>query len=362
MPENYELRRAKLRDALSAAGGPGVALITNLVNVRYLSGFTGSNAALLITPEDAVLATDFRYLTQSATESPDVERVIERACAAHLTQRAASNNAGRMLFEADDVTVHGLSGLQSAAGDQLELVPSTGMVEGLRVVKDEGEIRDLAEACRVSGAALEALLPEIRIGMTEKEIARRLEWLMFEHGADAISFDTIVAAGPNSAIPHHQPTEVAVVRGDFLKIDFGALVRGYHADCTRTFVVGAAPADWQREIYSLVQEAQTAGCAAVRAGSVTGDVDAVSRSLIASAGFGEQFGHGLGHGVGLEIHEAPTIGAAQSAILLPATPVTVEPGVYLPERGGVRIEDTLVVRPDGAELLTTPTRDLLVLG
>ena len=360
MPETHARRRAALIEQIADSGTTAV-LITNLVNVRYLSGFTGSNAALLITPTETVLATDFRYLTQSATESPDVERVIERACGAALTARA-SGTMPRLYFEAADVTVHGLTGLAAAARDGLELVPATGLVEALRVVKDDGELADLREACEVSGQALASLLPTIRVGQSEREIARRLEWAMFESGADAISFDTIVATGPNSAIPHHQPGERTISAGDFLKIDFGAAVRGYHADCTRTFVVGAPPADWQREIYDLVQESQRLGCAALSPGVVAGLVDAASRDLIASAGFGEFFGHGVGHGVGLEIHEAPTVGVAQPGILMSATPVTVEPGIYLPGRGGVRIEDTLVVRADGAESLTTPDRDLVVLG
>lgn len=362
MPENHEKRRAALRARLFDSGLATSLLVTNLVNVRYLCGFTGSNAALLITPDETVLATDFRYLTQSAAESPDVERVIERACAAHLTARAGKANIDQLLFEADDVTVHGLAGLKEAAEGPTQLIASTGVVEGLRIVKDEGELADLAEACRVSGAALEELAATVRIGQTERELARRLEGLMFDHGADAISFETIVAGGPHSAIPHHQPTDRPIETGDFLKIDFGAAVRGYHADCTRTFVVGREPADWQREIYGLVAAAQAAGVAAVEPGAVAGDIDAVSRAMIAEAGYGEMFGHGLGHGVGLEIHEAPTLGVNQPAILLPATPVTVEPGVYLPDRGGVRIEDTLVVRAEGPELLTTPTRELVVLG
>jgi Xaa-Pro dipeptidase len=210
---------------------------------------------------------------------------------------------------------------------------------------------------------LTALLPGVRVGQSEQEIARRLQGLMLDHGAEAVSFDTIVAAGPNSAIPHHRPTGRPVESGDLLKIDFGALYDGYHADETRTFVVGAPPTDWQREIHELVAMAQRAGVAALAPGAEVGEVDHAARSVIVAAGHGEHFGHGLGHGVGLDIHEAPMVGpTAPAGTLADRTPVTVEPGVYLPGRGGVRIEDTLVVRPGGHESLTTTTRDLLVLG
>ncbi len=184
---------------------------------------------------------------------------------------------------------------------------------------------------------------------------------MYDGGADAIAFETIVASGPHSAVPHHRPTDRVVERGDFLKIDFGAAYRGYHADCTRTCVVGAEPADWQREIYDIVAAAQRAGCEALLPGAERIGVDKASRAVIDEAGYKEQFGHGTGHGVGLEVHEAPTLGYSATGTLAGRMTVTVEPGIYLPGRGGVRIEDTLVVRADGPELLTPLTKELLVL-
>jgi Xaa-Pro aminopeptidase len=184
---------------------------------------------------------------------------------------------------------------------------------------------------------------------------------MLDHGAEALSFTTIVATGPNTAIPHHQPTDRPVAAGELLKIDFGALYGGYHSDCTRTVVVGAEPAAWQSELHQLVREAQRAGRHALAPGAEAKDVDAAAREVIEAAGYGDQFPHGLGHGVGLEIHEAPLMGYTADARLADRTPVTVEPGVYLPDRGGVRIEDTLVVREGGPELLTTAPKDLLVL-
>lgn len=358
MPETHVVRRERLADHLNTVGAEA-ALVTRLVNVRYLTGFTGSNAALLVTPEHAVLATDGRYITQSAAQAPDVERVIDRACAAALLTRAGRDGLRRVAFEAHDVTVEAhqaLSGLDGAPA----LVPLGHAVEELRTVKDDEELALLREACAIGDRALQELFGTIAPGRTERDIARELEGRMLDHGADGIAFETIVATGPNSAVPHHRPTDRVVEAGDLLKIDFGALYRGYHADCTRTVVIGE-PADWQREIHALVREAQRAGRHALAPGVDVLTVDAAARDVITAAGYAESFTHGLGHGVGLEIHEAPSIGYNATGRLDARTPVTVEPGVYLPGRGGVRIEDTLVVRDGEPELLTTTPRDLLVL-
>jgi Xaa-Pro aminopeptidase len=341
-------------------------LVKDLVNVRYLSGFTGSNAALLIRVEDdtPVLATDGRYVTQAAAQAPDAELVIERACAPHLAGRAAADGVRRLGFESHVVTVDGFALLERAA-DGVELVHAAGMVERLREVKDVGEIAMLRLACEAADAALHDLVANggLRPGRTEKEVGRELESLMLDHGADGVSFETIVAAGANSAIPHHRPTDAVLADGDFVKIDFGALVAGYHSDMTRTFVLGRA-AQWQRDVYELVSTAQRAGREALAVGANLKDVDGVSRRVIADAGFAGNFGHGLGHGVGLQIHEAPGISASAVGTLLAGAAVTVEPGVYLPGRGGVRIEDTLVVGSESAptpELLTRFPRELAVI-
>src|SRR5262245_41674808 len=338
-------------------------LVTDLVNVRYLSGFTGSNAALLVLADDQppVLATDGRYRTQAAEQAPDLEVAIERASARYLAGRAASGGALRLGFESHVVTVDGFDTLTGAFGrtGSTELVRASQTVEALREVKDAGELALLRLACEAADAALTDLVARggLRPGRTEREVSRELEALMLDRGADAISFETIVAAGPNSAIPHHRPTDAVLNTGDFVKIDFGALVAGYHSDMTRTFVLGKA-ADWQLEIYQLVADAQRAGREALRAGADLRGVDAAARDLIADAGYGEQFGHGLGHGVGLQIHEAPGIGATSAGTLLAGSVVTVEPGVYLPGRGGVRIEDTLVVA-DGTSHTAGETPELL---
>jgi Xaa-Pro aminopeptidase len=356
-----------------SVGGDGAEkldamLVTDLNNVRYLSGFTGSNAALLVFGDDRapVLSTDGRYRTQAANQAPDLEVVIERACARYLVGRAAADGVGRLGFESHVLTVDAHAGLTRALDDcpGTRLVRASGIVEGLREVKDDGEVALLRLACEAADAALADLIDRggLRPGRTEKEVGRELESLMLDHGADGISFETIVAAGANSAIPHHRPTDAVLAVGDFVKIDFGALVAGYHSDMTRTFVLGKA-ATWQREIYDLVATAQRAGREALAPGVGLRDVDAASRQVIADAGYGETFSHGLGHGVGLQIHEAPGINATAAGTLLAGSAVTVEPGVYLPDRGGVRIEDTLVVKAEktAPELLTRFPKELQIL-
>ncbi|RUP02908.1 MAG: aminopeptidase P family protein [Mycobacterium sp.] len=367
----HSQRRHNLKTKISAAGLDAM-LVTDLINVRYLSGFSGSNGALLVFADDreAVLATDGRYRTQAAQQAPDLEVAIERAVGRSLAARAGQDGVGKLGYESHVVTVDGLDALAGELdGCNTELVRASGTVETLREIKDAGELALLRLACEAADAALADLVERggLRPGRTEREVSRELEGLMLDHGADAISFETIVAAGPNSAIPHHRPTDAVLASGDFVKIDFGALVAGYHSDMTRTFVLGSA-ADWQLEIYELVAEAQRAGREALRPGIELREVDGAARRMIADAGYGDHFGHGLGHGVGLQIHEAPGIGATSAGTLLAGSVVTVEPGVYLPGRGGVRIEDTLVVPSDIAhhpehapELLTRYPKELAIL-
>ena len=344
-------------------------LVTDLINVRYLSGFTGSNAALLVFADDegTILATDGRYRTQAARQAPDLEVAIERACGRYLAGRAAASGAQRVGFESHVVTVDAYDALAAASVEAGgELVRAAQTVEALREIKDAGEVALLRLACEAADAALTGLIARggLRPGRTELEVGRDLEALMLDHGADGVSFETIVASGANSAIPHHRPTEAVLAVGDFVKIDFGALVGGYHSDMTRTFVLGKA-ADWQLEIYELVSDAQRAGRVALEAGAGLADVDAAAREVIVDAGHGAHFGHGLGHGVGLQIHEAPGINATAAGTLRAGSVVTVEPGVYLPDRGGVRIEDTLVVADEtsrhATELLTRFPKELAIL-
>ncbi len=355
MPELHHDRRSRLA-ALVAERDAEAALITRLVNVRYLTGLASSNAALLVRADGtATLATDGRYAGTAARLCPDLECVIDRDAAGTLAARAT----GRLAFEAHEMTVEAHAALATRL-DGVDLVSLERAVERLRTVKDETEIALLAEACAITDRAFATVLPAIAPGLTEREIAIMLERAMVDLGAERPAFESIVASGPNGAIPHHAPGVRAIEPGDLVTMDFGALYEGYHADMTRTFAVGE-PGAWQREIYDLVAAAQQAGVDAARPEAVTKDVDAAARGIIDDAGYGAQFTHGLGHGVGLEIHEAPLMGYDRTGKLMDRVPVTVEPGVYVAGRGGVRIEDTLVVRADGTEQLTQTTKELLVI-
>ncbi|MFC4857465.1 M24 family metallopeptidase [Actinophytocola glycyrrhizae] len=363
MPETHVRRRAALRTRLRERELDAL-LVVDLRNVRYLTGFTGSNAALLLSAQDdgtSLFCTDGRYLTQSSRQVPDLERLIERPCAPALAKVAADRRVGRAGFESHHVTVDDFDVLAEQAG-KTELVRAAGLVEELRIVKDDAEIEALRMACAAADRALADLIEHggLRPGRTEREVARELESRMLDHGAAGPSFDSIVATGANSAVPHHRPTDAELATGDLVKLDFGALVDGYHSDMTRTFVLGA-PAQWQRELYDLVAAAQAAGRAALRPGALVADVDAAARGVVVDAGRGDEFLHGLGHGVGLEIHEAPSLAKTGEGRLAAGMAVTVEPGVYLSGKGGVRIEDTLVVRDGDPELLTLTTKQLVVV-
>jgi Xaa-Pro aminopeptidase len=333
-------------------------LVTSLANVRYLTGFTGSNAVLLLQEDAVLLGTDGRYAVQAAEQCPDLPVHLDRMTVTAVA-RAWSSDGGVLAVEAAHLRVSDLRALE----DVLDGSPreTSGVVEAGRMRKDADEIALIERACQVSDAALRAILPRIRPGVTEREIARWLESEMFAHGADELSFETIVAGGPHSAKPHHEPTTRPLENGDLLLIDFGAAVEGYHADQTRAFVMGSA-AEWQREVHAVVQAAQAAGREAARAGAECAAVDEVARSVIFDAGFGQHFNHGLGHGVGLEIHEAPFLAARSTGRLPAGSPVTIEPGVYLPDRGGVRIEDTILVDEGPSRSLTSLPRDLISLG
>lgn len=353
--------RALLREADVDA-----LLVTDLLNIRYLTGFTGSNAALLVHAEgerQTVFSTDGRYRTQSAAEVGDLERLLDRDSAAALLSRAAEKTRVHRHtgFESHRVSVEDHERYAALAGG-IELRRTPGLVERLREVKDETEIEALRMACAAADRALADLLAEggIRPGRTEREVARDLEGRMLDHGSSGRAFASIVAAGPNSAIPHHRPTGKVLMTGELVKLDFGATVEGYHSDMTRTVVLGR-PADWQRDLHDLVWRAQASGRAAVLPGTDVAEVDTAARQVISEAGRAEEFSHGLGHGVGLEIHEAPRLARNGVGTLSVGMTVTVEPGVYLAGRGGVRIEDTLVVRDSAPELLTLSSKDLVVV-
>ncbi len=370
MAEIHAQRRARAQQKIAETGADA-ALITSPPNVRYLSGLVSSNAAVLL-PADGpgVLATDFRYAEMAERDCPDLELLVERQLEPALAELAVARCWPTLAFEAQEMTVERHSALAALDGGPTLLLPLGRAIEELRMIKDEAEIELLARACAITSEAFAQILGEIAAGVTERAFATLLERAMVDLGAEGLAFDTIVASGPNGAIPHHSPGDRPFQLGDLITVDCGARYGGYHADMTRTVALGQ-PADWQRDIYELVAAAQLAGIAAAVPGADIADVDASARDLISAAGHGEHFGHGLGHGVGLEVHEAPMMGPGRTGRLVDRVPVTVEPGVYLPGKGGVRIEDTLVVRagPAGAgtgaagpaELLTTTSKELLVL-
>jgi Xaa-Pro aminopeptidase len=350
-------RVARLRARFDDAGCAAL-LVTHLTNIRYLTGFTGSAALLLVQPDTLTFVTDGRYEEQAAGQlsAAGVEADIEigRTLARQQELLTARAPDGRLGLEAEHVSWASQRHYAEEWFPGVDLVPTSRVVEALRLVKDDGEVARIEAACGIADAALAAVAPMLEDGPTEQAFALTLDTEMRRRGADDISFDTIVAAGPNGSRPHHAPSARAVQRGDLVVIDFGALVDGYHSDMTRTIAVGGPGAldETQTRMVEVVGASQAAGVAAVRAGVPTKDVDAACRSVIAEAGWGDAFVHGTGHGVGLDIHEEPRVSTAADAMLACGHVVTVEPGVYLPGHGGVRIEDTVVVTESGCRTLT----------
>jgi len=330
-------------------------LVTNLTNIFYLTGFESSNAALLVEPKGgATLYTDFRY-AESARAVPDVEVVMTKRA---MMRDVGERLKGKVQFEAD---VLPYLEWQRLSEGKAELVPTRGVVDGVRAVKDDDEVAKLRRAARIADRGLEALTAETWVGRSEKEIAWRLRELLHAHGADELAFDTIVASGPNGALPHAHPTDRIVDRGTLVTIDWGVRVDGYYSDCTRAFSTGGLPGRL-REIYDLCLEAQKRAVASIKAGMTGVEADAIARDPITDAGYGEHFGHGLGHGVGLAVHEAPRLSTESTDTLEVGHCVTVEPGIYLPGEGGVRIEDLAIVREDGLEVLTSFPKELIEVG
>jgi len=327
-------------------------LVTNLTNVFYLTGFDSSNAALLLEPGgSATLYTDFRYI-ESAREVPDVEvRLAKRT----LMQDVGEQLQGSVQFEADVLPYAEWDRLRAGGA---KLVPTQGLVDEVRAVKDAEEVAKIGRSAKIADRGLEALTAETWIGRSERELAWRLRELLHAHGADELSFDSIVASGENGARPHAHPTDKIVERGTLVTVDWGVRVDGYCSDCTRTFSTGRLP-DRLQEAYDVCLAAQQRACAGIKAGLTGIEADALARDPITEAGFGGDFGHGLGHGVGLAIHEAPRLSTESTDTLVAGQCVTIEPGIYLTGLGGVRIEDLAIVRDDGVELLTSFPKELI---
>ena len=332
-------------------------LISAPENRRYMSGFTGSAGWLLISRDDATLATDFRYVEQAGNQAPDFSIYRIQRGLGWFPEWTAEHGVKRIGFESQDVTVsvHNafLKAIEEAEdSNNPELVPTSGIVEKLRVFKDADELALLTEAIRIADEAIDEVAPRIEPGITEEAVAWELEKAMRERGAEMISFDTIVGAGANGALPHHRADETVIRQNDAIVIDMGAKYQGYCSDLTRTIFVGE-PDDKFRKIYDIVLQAQLAAEEQVTAGMTGKEVDAIARDIIADAGHGDEFGHSLGHGVGLAVHEYPHVGpTAEDDVLEDGMVFTIEPGIYLPGWGGVRIEDIVVLENGKARVIS----------
>lgn len=353
-------RLAKLRKKLAEMEADGM-LVTSAVNRRYLSGFTGTSGYLLITADQAVLFSDFRYRSQAPAQAPDFT-FVEHGLKPQETIRDKARAFGvrRLAFEDHDLTVADHR-RHAEAFQGMELVPAGKLVENIRMVKDEAELAVMREACAIADRAFRHMLDVLKPGMTERDAALELEFFMRKEGASGTSFETIIASGERSALPHGTASDRVMGSGEFVTLDFGAYYSGYCSDLTRTVVLGP-PTDRHREIYDIVLEAQQAVLEGIRPGMTGREADRIARDIIEKHGYGDLFGHGTGHGLGLEIHEEPRLSKGGAIVLEPGMTVTVEPGIYVPGFGGVRIEDDIVITDNGADLLTHAPKNFIVIG
>ncbi len=356
-------RLARVRDRLAVSGCESL-LVTSLVNVRWLTGFTGSAGLLLVLPDDALFVTDGRYGERAAAElaasGTEARLVVARTPGAQRDEVvSAASGARRVGLEADAVTWAEQRAYADGWFPSAELVPTDRLVEDLRLVKDPGEVARIESAASIVDRALAEVRPLLVERPTERAFARALDDEILDLGAEASAFDTIVAAGPNASQPHARPGERPIGPGEPVVVDVGAVVDGYCSDMTRTLVVGE-PSPTVARLLVVVEAARAAGVAAMRAGRPCAEIDRTCREVIVEAGWGEQFVHGTGHGVGLEIHEHPRLGATSPDVLAAGHVVTVEPGVYLAGEAGVRIEDLVVVEPDGCRVLTRTPHDAVL--
>jgi len=350
----------KLKERLAKESLDGM-LVTNLTNVRYLSGFTGSTASCLILEGKSYFISDGRYLTQSREQVQEMEIIIDSG--SHLKIIRDNNlisNSATLGFEADFLTVSNMDKLRELF-PKTQWEATTRFVEEIAAVKDNSELRTLRAAVEITDKVFDQLIPELKPGAVEREVVAKISFAYKILGADGDSFNPIVASGPNSALPHAVSSDREFQDGDFVVMDFGAQYQGYHADMTRTVAIGSVT-DRHREVYAVVQEAQKRGCDAARAGMTCRELDDVTRNYISDKGFGDYYVHGTGHGIGLEVHTMPRVSQISDDTLLENYVVTIEPGIYIPEWGGVRIEDDVIIRKDGCEVLNRSTKELLVLS
>ena len=350
---SIEHRLERLRQRMQAEGLDAF-LIVSPENRAYLSGFRGTAGYLFITASDALLATDFRYVEQATNQAPDYQVVRIEASLNWFATMVSDSGAKRVGFEAESMTVslhnklvETLKHLDSGP----EMVATSTWVDQLRAVKEPEELKIMERAVTIADQAFETVVEWLHPGVTERQVAWRLELAMREMGADAISFDTIVASGPNGALPHHRPTDRAISKGESIVIDMGALYQGYCSDISRTVVLAHGD-DTFRRVYDTVLSAQETATATVRSGMTAGELDELARMIISAAGYGEHFGHSLGHGIGLAVHEYPRVGPKATSVLEDGVVFTVEPGIYLSGWGGVRIEDMVVMEDGKARVLT----------
>jgi Xaa-Pro aminopeptidase len=350
------MRLTKLREALTTEGLDAI-LITQPENRHYLSGFTGSAGVLLISQDQTVLATDFRYYEQVEKQAPDfrLAKITDKFMTL-LPELVHEVRAKRVGFESAHLTVDQYKGWEEVAED-FKLVPAKELVEGIRAVKDENELSKIKKAIALADQAIAHIVGFTEPGMTEKEVAWELEVFMRTHGAEKLAFDLIVGSGPNGAMPHATVSERVIQAGEPIVMDLGARIDGYNSDLTRTVCAGR-PDDKFKEIHDIVLEAQLAAEQSIKPGMTGKQADGIARQVIEEAGHGEHYGHGLGHGVGLAVHEKPGVGRLSEDVLEPGMVFTVEPGIYLPGWGGVRIEDIVVMREDGVEVLTQASKEL----
>jgi Xaa-Pro aminopeptidase len=352
-------RIRRLRDKMAEAG-IGAFLVSHPINRRYVSGFTGSSGVMLVTPDEAVLITDFRYVTQAKEQAPHLSLVEHRGSIfGTVGEVCRKMGVKRLAFEEEHLTFAQYKFLTEAL-DGIPATPVNGLVEELRMVKDEEELAIIRKAASIADRAFAAIVRELRPGITERQVSLRLEMLMREMGASSSSFEIIVASGKRSALPHGTASDKMLEKGDLVTLDFGAYYKGYASDLTRTVVLGT-PSGKQKEIYDIVLEAGNRAIQAIRPGITGKETDAVARNYIAQHGYGDFFGHSTGHGLGMEVHEAPALSVRGDKKLAPGMVVTVEPGIYLTDFGGVRIEDDVLVTPTGHEVLTHSPKELIII-
>ena len=350
----------KLRDKLAKKDYEAI-LITKPENRYYLSGFSGTMAHLLITQKQAYLLTDFRYLEQAKKETNDYKIVnIKKKRLNTLKKLTEKLGLSNLAFEAGDVSYQQYEKYEKNLS--LKLIPAKNLVEDLRLIKDDSEIEKLKSAVEITDKAFEKIISEIKLGMSEKELALKLEFYQKKLGAEANAFDFITASGARSSLPHGVASNKLIAKNELITLDFGAVKDGYHSDMTRTIFTGQKANAKQKELYSIVLKAQQEALSSIKAGKKANEIDKVARDIITDAGYGDYFGHGLGHGVGLEIHEAPRLSQGSDTVLKEGMVVSVEPGIYLPEECGVRIEDLVVVKKDGIINLTESTKEFICLG